>query len=61
MSKKQVLKELESVIRTVCRDIKKRETAGADKIAKLAQLVNSYNRLNQENNEVRDPMEWGTP
>lgn len=45
MSKEQILKNVENVIKVIAKDIKKRKSAKSDEVRQLTGLVNSYTRL----------------
>ena len=59
MSEEQVIKSVESVIKKICKDIKKKG-CGSEKIGRLSQLINAYNRL-IKNDEAYDQEKYGIP
>jgi len=65
METQKVVKNLESAINRICKDIKdKKGGSGADKLDSLAKLVNAYSRLIERDREKEkeiDPMEDGDP
>jgi len=63
METQKVVKNLESAINRICKDIKdKKGGSGADKLDSLAKLVNAYSRLIERDKEKEiDPMEDGDP
>jgi hypothetical protein len=65
MNTQTVVKNLESAINWICKDIKaKKGGAGAEKLDSLAKLVNAYSRLierDKEKEKEHDPMEDGDP
>lgn len=55
MSLEQVKRNVESTIKTICKEIKQNNGCGSEKIGRLSQLVNAYNRLIKENFAEYDP------
>lgn len=53
MNTQTVVKNLESAINWICKDIKaKKGGAGAEKLDSLAELVNAYSRLIERDREI---------
>lgn len=63
MAAQNVVKNLESAINRICKDIKgKKGGSGADKLDSLAKLVNAYSRLiERDKPQEIDPLEDGDP
>ncbi|MFH0813080.1 MAG: hypothetical protein V2A69_09625 [Pseudomonadota bacterium] len=61
MGTEQVIKNVEGVIKAICRDIRQKKGCGSEKIGRLSQLVNAYHRLINSQLEEYDPEVDGKP
>ena len=62
MSTERVIADLEKTIKKVCSDVKKKKgSVGSDKLDSLSKLVNSYSRLIERSQDVKNKDEANKP